>query len=302
MRIKLQSLLITFLLTFFLLPGRASAAAQIAPGIYFGRTLTIQNGETVNGDLILFDSRLFVEEGGILNGDLLAFDSQIELKGTVTGDVITFGGSLGLDEQAQIDGDLITQNTLRREAATEFSDGSSPFSLLSFLRHLRSPILSGFKVLIESLLLAVLAFVAALFLERQLQETAQALTTQPLIAGGLGMLTFLVVPLLALVLLITILLIPVALLLILGLLLALLFGWISVGLAIGRRLADFFRQEWRFPWLAALGTFVLTLLSGILNAIPCVGWMVGFLAALLGLGATLITSFGTRLRLPQPNA
>ncbi|MEJ5241602.1 MAG: polymer-forming cytoskeletal protein [Anaerolineales bacterium] len=302
MRIKLQSLLITFLLTFFLLPGRASAAAQIAPGIYFGRTLTIQNGETVNGDLILFDSRLFVEEGGILNGDLLAFDSQIELKGKVSGDVITFGGRLVLDERAQIDGDLITRNTVRRESATEFSETSSPFSLLPLWRQMRSPVFSGLTILLESLLLAVLAFVAALFLERQLEETAQALTTQPLIAGGLGMLTFLVVPLLALVLLITILLIPVALLLILGLLLALLFGWISVGLEIGRRLANFFHREWRFPWLAALGTFMLTLLSGIFNTIPCIGWMVGFLAALLGLGATLITSFGTRLRLPHSNA
>lgn len=282
-------LLILILALFFPSTAQAALLLQVRPGIYFDSTLVIQNGERVSGDLLLFGGQLTVEEGGVLDGDLLAFGTSLDLNGTIRGDVFIFGGDLTLGEQVQIEGDLMVDRTILYPSAKELPVISlfSPFAFLK-ASHL-SPLVSTFKALGSSLLLAFLAFLVALFLERQLRASVQVLVTQPLIAGGLGLLTILVVPLAALVLIVTLIFIPVAFLLLVGLLLLLLFGWIALGMAIGQRVADFFGRQWRLPFSAALGTFLLTLLAAIFDQVPCVGWLPGFLAAVLALGAVLIS-------------
>lgn len=290
MKTQIRFLLLTLILALFF-PSTAQAALllQVRPGIYFDSTLVIQNGERVSGDLLLFGGRLTVEEGGVLDGNLLAFGTSLDLNGTIRGDVFVFGGDLTLGEQVQIEGDLMVDRTILYPSAKELPIISlfSPFAFLKAL-HL-SPLVPTFKALGTSLLLALLAFLISLFLERQLLNSAQVLVSQPLIAGGLGLLTILVVPLMALVLTVTLVFIPIGILLLLALALALLFGWIVLGLELGQRLTDFFGRQWRIPVRAALGTFLLTLLAALFNQVSCVGWLPGFLAAVLGLGAVLIS-------------
>jgi len=99
---------------------------------------------------------------------------------------------------------------------------------------------------------------------------------------------------LPLVLAITILLIPVSLIGIVLLLVAGLFGWIAVGLEVGKRLAEAFKWELQAPAAAGMGTLVLTLVVGGLGLFPCVGWLAPFLVASIGLGAVMLTRFGSR--------
>jgi len=301
-----------FLLLFLAFPAQAQTT-RVRPGIYFDSALVIQSGETVEGDLLLFNSMLTIEkagalkgdllmfnsgldagEGALLSGDLLAFNSTLRLDGEISGDLLTFGGALWKGDRARIDGELLTEGTLHLKTPPSFSQASflssfSPWGLLPWVR-----------VLGTAILLALLALTVTLFLEYPLQRTARFIVLQPILSGGLGLLTLLVAPLLILVLVITLVFIPLALLLMMALLLSLLFGWISLGLELGDRLLRLFARRWPLPWTAALGTFLLTLFTAAMGEIPCVGWLVGFTAALLGLGATFLMAFGYRLGLSLP--
>jgi hypothetical protein len=54
---------------------------------------------------------------------------------------------------------------------------------------------------------------------------------------------------------------------------------------------------------AGFGTFLLGIVVGAVNLVPCVGWMAGVLVGLIGIGAVVMTMFGTRpLLRPETNA
>lgn len=131
-------------------------------------------------------------------------------------------------------------------------------------------------------------------------------------SGGVGLLTVVAVPSLAVLLLLTsvVLLIvcigligfPIVFAMLLALTAAVLFGWIAVGHLFGQQLAEPLRLKNRsLPVTAALGTAVLTFILGLMGAIPFVfgAGLLTFLALCLGLGATALTQFGTR---PYPAA
>ena len=50
----------------------------------------------------------------------------------------------------------------------------------------------------------------------------------------------------------------------------------------------------RSPLAAAIGTLLVSFVSALLALIPCVGWLFGFIIALVGLGAVITTRFGSR--------
>lgn len=282
--------LLLILISALLSPSPARAIAlQVQPGIYFGNVIVIKKGEIVHGDFLLFGGQFILEEGATLDGNLLAFGTSLNLNGTVQGDVFIWGGDLTVGEQVRIEGDVMVDRTLLYPSGREI--GVSPLSsaLYRLITSRFSPLLATFQILGESLLLALLAFILSLFMERQLLASAQALVSQPLVAGALGLLTLLIVPLAALVLTVTLIFIPVGILLLLGLALVLLFGWTVLGLELGQRLTDFFGQSWRLPTRAALGTFLLTLLVAIWSQVPCIGWLPGLLVAVLGLGSVLMS-------------
>ena len=99
---------------------------------------------------------------------------------------------------------------------------------------------------------------------------------------------------LTVILAITIILIPVAFIGLLILAFAVAFGWIAIGLEVGQRISRMFHQDWALPLSAALGTFVLNFVANGIGFIDCVGWLVPFLIGILGLGAVLLSRFGTQ--------
>ena len=116
---------------------------------------------------------------------------------------------------------------------------------------------------------------------------------KPLVTGSVGLLTFLVVPVVLVILAITICLLPVSLI---GLA-ALVFGWafgiVAMGVETGKRLGILLKQEWALPVSAGIGAFILTLVINGLNALLfCVGWLPALLVGSVGLGAVILTRFG----------
>jgi hypothetical protein len=159
------------------------------------------------------------------------------------------------------------------------------------------PITAPLMAIFQSLALAALAIVLNLFAPRHMERTGQTAQVTPAASGGVGCLTILVLVIMTL----TIILIPISLLGFLLMGIASLFGWLALGLVVGRRIAVMLKQPWSDPVNAGVGTLVLTLLASLLNIIPCIGWIFGFLAGLIGLGAAVLTRFGTQIY-PNPYA
>jgi hypothetical protein len=77
------------------------------------------------------------------------------------------------------------------------------------------------------------------------------------------------------------------------------FGIVALGVVTGKRLGGLLKQDWALPVSAGIGAFILTLVINGLNAILfCVGWLPSLLIGSIGLGAVILTRFGSHLYPP----
>jgi hypothetical protein len=141
--------------------------------------------------------------------------------------------------------------------------------------------------------MAALAVILGLLLPQQIKRVADTISKEPLVTGGVGLLSIVVAPILLVLLTITIILIPVTILGTLLVGLAVLFGWVAIGYEIGQRLALLFKTTWHPSIAAGIGVLLLGLVTGFATLIPCIGWLVGVIVAILGLGAVVISRFGS---------
>jgi hypothetical protein len=77
------------------------------------------------------------------------------------------------------------------------------------------------------------------------------------------------------------------------------FGWIALGLEVGKRLAASVKASWPPLVQAGLGTLLLSLVAQALGLAPCVGWIVPVLVGFVGMGGVLLSGFGHR---PAPSS
>jgi hypothetical protein len=320
MKTTLRIYTFLILLVALFMPFSSAAAGGTGDGqIIFGSNYTVRSGETLGGDLVVFGGSVMVEDGGTVNGDLVLFGGSMTVAGTVTGDLVLIGGSGILKSTAVVEGDMDTVGGSFQSESGSLVKGSTnnysspPALSFSLPNQITAPDLtklpnditryvsaanfnpiSDFAWLImKSLGWAALAALVLMFFEKYTHRVSRAALHQPAITGSFGFITLVVVIVVTVVLAVTILLIPVALigLLIFGFAVA--FGWIAIGLEIGQRMSLMFHQDWALPLSAALGTFVLNFVANGIGFIPCIGWIVPFLITLLGLGAVVLSRFGT---------
>jgi hypothetical protein len=163
------------------------------------------------------------------------------------------------------------------------------------------PGLEGGMLYLAALTAAVgTGFVLLLLAPGRLATTSAALTTAPVELARLAAIgAIAVLGALALTVLLVIIVtgIPLALALAAALSVALLFGFVAVASRLGSRLLSWARLPARhlgLPYL--LGTLLLLPLA----ALPVVGWVVAGGVACLGLGAALLTRFGSDNPFRQP--
>jgi hypothetical protein len=149
-----------------------------------------------------------------------------------------------------------------------------------------------------------MAILVVIFWPEPAERAARAVVSQPILSGGLGLLTFISAPILLIVLAITIILSPVSLLGAVLLVVAGVFGWIVIGMEVGKRLVEAFKWEMHPAAAAGIGTLMMSLVVGGVGLVPCIGWLATFVVGAVGLGAVLLTRFGSREYLPaaQPAA
>ncbi|NPV77476.1 MAG: polymer-forming cytoskeletal protein [Anaerolineae bacterium] len=316
---KTLSLFILITVMMLVFPSPVFAQSPDGEGkIVFGGSYELKRGETLSGDLSIFGGTATINENALVDGDVFIMGGFLELNGTITGDLVAIGGNVKLGDASVLEGNLTTINaTVQRSPGSKVKGSTTvqtpgtfdlnklPFDLIPFdLRpgsiqsavrlDLLKPIGDLLWALFKAFGLAALALLIMLFLEKPTGRIAQTMVKQPIIAGALGLLTFIVAPALLILLGITIILLPISLLGFLVLATALLYGWIAAGFEVGKRLSTLFKWECAAPACAGIGTFILTLVATVMSWIPCIGWLAPALVLMLGLGSVLIARFGVK--------
>lgn len=158
----------------------------------------------------------------------------------------------------------------------------------------------------QSFIFGLLAMLLASAFPENLERMEAAVRSKPVAMGVVGFLTSIAVPsLIAIVAVLTAILIfvcigivgiPVLLALTLGLALGAFMGWVTVGKIVGERLAGYVNLKGRsLAFQTGLGTAVMTLVLGILGAIPFIpDELVKWVIVMVGLGAAALTQFGRK--------
>lgn len=278
--------------------------------VVFNQTYTLAEGEVLIGNLAAINSVVSLAPGSAVHGDVAAFGSTLTADGTILGSVAVFGGRVALGDSAVVAGDFavlggsITRApgaVIRGEALMglrpfAFGDRQIPAPTLDVRPPLRRA--TGFlerfigwqlRTLGLGLLLALLGVAALLIAPKGVGRIASAAATQTAVSFGLGLLTLLLAIFAGALLLIAC---GLGLLVWLALVVGLLLGWIGVGLWVGQRLLAALRvQTTSSVAEIVLGIFLIT----VLGSLPfCTGFPFWLILASIGLGAAVMTRFGTQ--------
>ncbi len=315
MKKQYKYLILLVTLVVLVIPTTAFAKELYDDRVVAGGTFTLESGEVLDGSLIVFGGTAAVEQDAIVDKDVVVLGGIVTIDGSIGGNVVGVGGVVNLQEHATVDGDLTTvAATLNREpgaqvygqvvtgidipaisvlpqtidipAITQLEPRFSP-AAFTFWR--------VFWFLFRTLLWGALAALVAMFLPNQTTRTSQAIVKQPVMTGGVGLLTIILAPIVLVLLAITCILSPISLIGAMALVVAWVFGRIAIGLEIGKRIAKTFDRDWPIPLAAGVGTFGLALIvDSVGTFIPCVGWLIPTLVGLFALGGVILTRFGTQ--------
>lgn len=278
--------------------------------VVFGNDFTLRRGERLESDLVVFGGSVTLEPDSRVRGDVAAFGGMVRVDGRVDGDIVALGGDVLLGEGAIVSGNVTTSGNVetapgaivRGKTLTGVSRRFSlpifrPLERHSLLRNywswnsdLGSWYSSTLRTLFDIVVTVALGVLVVLLIPRPTRRVSDAIEGYPLQSIGFGLLTGLAAVLVLPILIITCIGIPVALLLGLALAVAVFFGWVAAGLILGERLLGAFRAEHQPVVAVAVGLALL----GLLETAPCLGFLVSLLAGAWGLGAVVLTVFGSK--------
>lgn len=298
-KLRILSILV-LVMALLALPTAALAANGQAPAkddvVIFGQDYTLESGQMITGSLVVFGGNVTVETGATIQRDLVVFGGNVDMDGYVDGDVFTLGGNIDLGANAVVNGDVISPGgSINSDPAAQihgnrFSDGGPLFSRGFEFGWGSWAFGSVVWMLFQALAMSAVAVLIALFAPEHLRRTAGSIVRRPVESGGLGCLTFILLPFVLIITIIT-LIGPVVIAFLTIVALAL--GWVALGYEIGRRLSLAFNQQWTIILEAWVGTLSLGIVVSLIGIIPCVGGITGVVLAAVGLGAVLLTRFGT---------
>ena len=286
--------------------------------VVFGQSFTLKSGETLDGDLVVFGGQATIEENAMVKGNVVIIGGSLTLDGQATGDAVVIGGLMTMGDKSSVAGNVTSVGgSLQRAAGAQVggqivtnipspnvqtpTTPNVPVPQSNIVMGF-NPILRAFGVFGTAVVFAALAMLLVIFLHPQLDRVAQAIVAEPIIAGGIGLLAAFVSPIalviLVVILVLTLILIPVAVLAVTAwailIALAWLFGIIALGMEVGERFTKAVHQSWAPVLSAGLGTFLLMFVVGAFGLIPCIGWLPEFLVGMVGIGAVVMTRFGSR--------
>jgi len=277
-------------------------------GVVAGGALEVPAGSERAGWLVLLDGEVHVAAGARLTGTLLVLGGEARLDGRVDGNVVALSGAVALGAGASVGGDLAVAGALDRDPGASIAGSVTvgPAVPETIAESVRSGPSGLGSVLARAATLAVLALMAGRFTPRAVDRVVEVVGRHALTALALGVLAFVVGLVLVVVMAFTVVLLPVsALALVVGVV-AVMVGWSALGIALGTRVARSLAPRGRAgPWMLRLappaGVFVVVVVLGLLERLPVAGALIALVTTAVGLGAVLLTGFGTRRFVPDPD-
>ena len=321
MKHKPSTLLVLFIFTITLFSHWSPVAAestqpQVKEGDVFlvGESYTLASGETQNGNVVMIGGTLTAEGGSTITGDIVVMGGTLSLAGKVNGDVTVLGGTGNIAASAQIGGSLVSTGgwlnvspqaqiqgtqSINTPKDRKF-DFSKLFGQTTEAPKTRNPFSEVLWAVFRTLALAALAALVVLILPRQSLNAAETVRSSAAVSWLVGVLTIFILPLVLVVMAITIILIPVIPVLLFALIAGVIFGFISLGYEIGRKLEEMTKAVWAPPVAAAIGVAILSIVLHAVNLIFCLGFISISIVVLMALGVILLSRFGTRKYPPPP--
>jgi cytoskeletal protein CcmA (bactofilin family) len=264
-----------------------------------GGNVTIDG--TVNGNIAAIGGNVTVAEGAKVDGDIALLGGKSTINGVVRGDIKNlthFGDGYGQDEQESFG--FPEPPTPPQPPSFEYKE--SPFSgFFGLVGRLVADVIWTIALLIT---LGLITWLVSAFMPEQMYTVRRTVTESWPASFGLGLITMLVASVVGVVLLITICFAFIPIIAWVLLAIASLFGWIVIGQIFGERLlVASGRSNPNFIMSSIVGVLILAVLTNmpVVGLIPCIGWILGFiggvvglLISLTGLGAVLLTRFGTK--------
>lgn len=276
-----------------------------------GDNYTVREGQSV-GTVLAFGCNVTVEKGATVRGDISLFGGNATVDGTVNGSIVAFGGNILVNEGALVNGDLspiggnanidpgaTVRGTVTRTPRSLHLNPNAPTVSFGDVRP-RGFFAWGVDILmgiVTAIAFAALGALVILFAPGPTRRVGDAAQAQPLGSAGIGCLTLIVLPILGILLAITVIGIPVALVLVLVAAIAWIFGWIAIGYLAGERILKALNAREILPVVAVV---VGILILAVIGQVPLLGWLVSLLVGTLGIGAVVLTRFGTRPYPPAP--
>ncbi|MHB8909462.1 MAG: bactofilin family protein [Syntrophales bacterium] len=258
----------------------AAGAAEDKSIIKIGSDVTVEAGQKVR-TVVAIGGQITVS--GTVEKNVVAVGGSVVLTKTavVEGSVVALGGVIVIARDARVDGSLTEINssnvyeTLTAALSSEWEGWSWIFAIIS---------LSIFLVILVLALLIVALLPKPV---RVISEGIRENTFKVVLCGLLGLVLIAPLALLLTISVVGIALIPLEVIIVAC---SIILGFISVGQLIGNWALRLLRRT--NPGMLR-ETFWGLIILWIIGWVPYIGWMVKALAIVVGLGATLITRFGT---------
>jgi hypothetical protein len=305
------------------LPSTAFARELNDDQVVFGNNFTLRSGDVLDGNLIVFGGNVELQSGSTVDGDVVVFGGTVNADGLITGTLVGLGGPVNLGETAVVEGEVVSAGSPINKSPGAVIEGEMvdlaqgpfmfdfPGGVQTWPNNMQwqgadwgwNPWLRVGQFVLWLIVGTVVATLTLLFVPDHTERVAYTAFNSPLPSLGIGLLVALVfIPLLfiltffMIILVVTICLLPLFLLVVIfAAVVAWAFGLIALGYEVGKRLNKGLNQDWAPPLSAGVGTFLLLLMvNGLEVVLPCVGWVFPILAGALGLGAVLLSRFGTR--------
>jgi hypothetical protein len=276
----IQRVLSLLLIFYLLLTPMAATASSDKNIVKIGSDVTIEKGQKVHS-VVAIGGQITVS--GAVEKSVVAVGGSVVLTKTavVKGNVISLGGVIVMARDAEVRGDLTEINsnnlyeTLTTALSSEWEGWSWIFAVIS---------LSIFLVIL------VLALLIAALLPKPVRIVSEAIrenTFKVILCGILGLVLIAPLALLLTISVVGIALIPLEVIFVVC---SVLLGFIAVGQLIGAKLLRLLKRS--EPGIVR-ETFWGLVILWLIGWIPYVGWMVKAIAIVIGLGATLVSRFGT---------
>ncbi|MBN1668224.1 MAG: hypothetical protein JW862_14120, partial [Anaerolineales bacterium] len=211
----LKYLILVLLLMSVVWPTRVFAKDLTDDQVIFGSSYTLESGDSLDGSLVVIGGTATVENAATLNGDLVLIGGTVSCDGTVNGSLVGIGGTVKLGDACLVNGDLVTMGASLNRAQGARVNGdviSGPTGPLSIttpegpstdvpgvtppevIIRPRNIFLDIAWFFFRTFMWAALAVLLVMFLYKPTDRVARAAVSQPVVAGGAGLITAFLAP------------------------------------------------------------------------------------------------------------